>query len=107
MSVKMNIKKGDTVVMLSGTNKGKKGKVLVCMPDEGKVIVEGIAMSTQHKKPRRQGDQGGIIKKETPVYACKVMRVCDKCHKPSRFGTRILDDGKKVRFCKKCNEVID
>ena len=86
----MNIKKGDTVVMLSGKNKGKKGKVLVCMPDEGKVIVEGIAMSTQHKKPRRQGDQGGII---TVSYTHLLKVLCNFYYKSDEIVM------KKSRHC--------
>ena len=107
MNKKLHVKKGDTVVVLSGKNKGKKGKVLFCFPKEGKVIVEGVAMATQHTKPKRQGDAGGIVKQEIPIFASKVMRVCEKCHKPARFGTQVLEDGKKVLYCKKCNEVND
>ncbi len=107
MNNKMHVKKGDTVVVLSGKNKGKKGKVLFCYPKERKVIVEGVAMATQHVKARKQGDASGIVKQEIPVYASKVMRVCDKCHKPARFGTKVLDDGRKVKYCKKCEEVVD
>ena len=98
----MNIKKGDTVVVLSGKDKGKQGKILAVDPKAGKVIVEGINMVSRHQKPRRQGEEGGIIKKEAPLYACKVMRVCPKCGKATRPAHKVLADGKKVRVCKKC-----
>ena len=84
---KMSIKKDDTVVVLSGKDKGKQGKVLEVMPKEGKVVVEKINVVSRHTKPRKQGDQGGIIQKEAPIYACKVQRVCPKCNKPTRPPT--------------------
>ena len=85
---KMSIRKDDMVVVLSGKDKGKQGKVLEVMPKEGKVVVEKINVVSRHTKPRKQGDQGGIIKKEAPIYACKVQRVCPKCDKPTRPPTR-------------------
>ena len=87
----MNIKKNDQVIVLSGKDKGKKGKVLETMPKTGKVIVEGVNVATIHK--------------EIPMYACKVMRVCPKCGKPTRPAYK-LADGKKDRVCKKCGEII-
>ena len=99
---KMSIKKDDLVVVLSGKDKGKQGKVLAVDPKGGKVVVEGINMVSRHTKPRRQGEEGGIIKKEAPMYACKVMRVCPKCGKATRPAHKTLADGKKVRVCKKC-----
>ena len=103
--IKMNIKKDDVVVVLSGKDKGKQGKVLEVMPKERKVVVEKINMVSRHTKPRRQGDQGGIIQKEAPLYACKVQRVCPKCNKPTRIGHKV-EGGKKVRVCKKCGAEI-
>ena len=103
---KMSIKKDDLVVVLSGKDKGKQGKVLEVMPREGKVIVEKINMVSRHTKPRKQGDQGGILKKEAPIYACKVQRVCPKCGKPTRAAHKVQADGKKVRICKKCGAEI-
>ena len=97
----MNIKKNDTVIVLSGKDKGTKGKVLAAMPKENRLIVEGINVATVHQKPRRQGEEGGIIKRETPIYASKVMLVCPKCGKPTRVG-HAFADGKKMRACKKC-----
>ena len=102
---KMSIKKDDLVVVLSGKYKGKQGKVLEVMPKSGKVVVEKINMVSRHTKPRKQGDEGGIIKKEAPLYACKVMRVCPKCDKPTRAASKIVD-GKKVRVCKHCGAEI-
>jgi len=102
----MNIKKGDTVVVLSGKDRGKEGKGLQADPKEGKVIVEGVNVAMKHKKPRKQNEEGGIIKMETPIYACKVMHVCPKCGKPTRAAFKLLEDGKKVRVCKKCGEII-
>ena len=97
----MNIKKGDTVVVLSGKDKGKQGKVLGTVPGSLKVVVEGINMVTCHVKPRKQGEEGGIVKREAAIYASKVQVVCPKCGKNTRVGYE-LKDGKKVRTCKKC-----
>ena len=101
----MSIRKDDTVVVLSGKDKGKQGKILAVDPKGGKVIVEGINMVSRHTKPRRQGEEGGIIQKEAPLYASKVMRVCPKCDKATRPASKIVD-GKKVRICKKCGAEI-
>ena len=101
----MNIKKNDTVIVLSGKDKGKKGKVLEAMPAAGKIVVEGINMASCHVKPKKEGEQGGIIRKEIPLYACKTMLVCPKCGKATRHAVK-LADGKKVRVCKKCGQTI-
>ncbi len=97
---KLHVKTGDTVVVLSGKEKGKKGKILEVSPKERKVIIEGVNMCTKHVKPRRRGEAGGIVKAEAAMYASKVMPVCPKCGKPTRVGHKILEDGKKVRVCK-------
>ena len=102
---KIHVKKGDEVMIISGKDKGKKGKVLEISPSEGKVIVEGRNMVTKHVKPRRQGQLGGIVKAEGAIYACKVMPVCPKCDKPTRVGHKI-DGDKKVRVCKKCGATL-
>ncbi|MBQ4039553.1 MAG: 50S ribosomal protein L24 [Oscillospiraceae bacterium] len=102
----MNIKKDDMVIVLSGSYKGKQGKVLKADPKNGKVVVEGVNVAKHHKKPRKQGEEGGIIKQETPIYVCKVMRVCPKCSNPTKETNKILADGKKVRICKKCGAEI-
>ena len=97
----LKIKKNDTVVVLSGKDKGKQGKVLGTIPSESKVVVEGINMVTCHVKPRRQGEEGGIVKREAAIYANKVQVVCPKCGKATRVAHKI-EDGKKTRICKKC-----
>ena len=97
----MFIRKDDKVVVISGKDKGKEGKVLIADPKAGKVIVQGVSVASKHQKPRKQGEEGGIIKVETPIYACKVMVVCPKCGKPTRVAHK-LDAGKNVRVCKKC-----
>ena len=97
----MKIRKDDKVVVLSGRDKGVEGTVLSADPKSGKVIVEGVLVASVHQKPRRQGEEGGIIKRETPIYASKVMLICPKCGKPTRVGHSFAD-GKKTRACKKC-----
>ena len=101
----MNIRKDDKVVVLSGKDKGKQGKILTADPKAAKVIVEGVNVATKHQKPRKQGEEGGIIKVETPIYASKVQLVCPKCGKATRVGHKIVGD-KKVRVCKKCGAEI-
>ena len=101
----MFVRKDDKVVVLSGRDKGKEGKVLSAMPKEDKVIVEGVSVASKHVKPKKQGDQGGIIKVETPIYASKVMVVCPKCGKPTRVAHKTEGD-KKVRACKKCGAAL-
>ena len=101
----MDIRKDDKVVVLSGKDKGKQGTVLKADPKNGKVVVSGVNVATKHQKPRKQGEEGGIIKVETPIYASKVQLVCPKCGKATRVGHKIAD-GKKVRVCKKCGAEI-
>lgn len=97
----MNIKKGDTVVVLSGKDRGKQGKVLGTVPGDGKVVVEGINMVTCHVKPRKQGETGGIVKREAAIASSKVQVVCPKCNKGTRVAHKI-ENGKSVRVCKHC-----
>ena len=97
----MKIKKNDTVVVLSGKDKGKQGKVLGTVPAERKVVVEGINMVTCHVKPRKQGETGGIVQREAAMYASKVQVVCPKCNKGTRIAHKI-ENGKKTRVCKHC-----
>lgn len=99
---KLHVRKDDTIVVLSGKDKGKQGKVLETSPKESKVIVEGINMVTKHVKPRRQGESGGIVKAEGAMYASKVMVVCPSCGKPTRLAHKVLSDGTRTRCCKKC-----
>jgi large subunit ribosomal protein L24 len=102
----VNVRKGDTVVVLSGKDKGKQGRVMSTLPRAGKVLVEGVNIVSRHLKPRGQTDPGGIRKQEGPIYVCKVMRVCPACKKPTRPGHLLRPDGEKVRVCKKCGEEI-
>ncbi len=98
---KIHVKTGDTVIIISGRERGNKGKVLAVSPSEGKVIIEGRNMVHKHVKPRREGEQGGIVDAESAIYACKTMPVCPKCGKATRIG-HADKNGKKVRICKKC-----
>ena len=101
----LHLKTGDTAVVLSGKEKGKQGKVLSVNPKKGMVVVEGVNMITCHQKPRRQGETGGIVKKEIPLRACKVALFCSKCDKGVRVAYKLVD-GKKVRVCAKCGTEI-
>ncbi|MBQ4289661.1 MAG: 50S ribosomal protein L24 [Clostridia bacterium] len=101
MSNKLHVKKDDTVVVLSGTEAGKRGKIVEVSPKEGKVIVEGINIVSKHVKPRKQGEEGGIVKVEGAMYASKVQLYCSKCGKGVRVRNQVVN-GKKVRVCAKC-----
>ena len=101
----IHVKKGDTVIVVSGNSKGTKGKVLEVSPKERKVIVEGANIVTKHVKPRRQGEVGSIVKVEGALHACKVQLYCSKCGKGVRVGHK-NEKGKTVRVCKKCGETI-
>jgi large subunit ribosomal protein L24 len=103
----MHVKNGDTVIVISGKDKGKKGKVLKVFPKENKVIVEGVNMLTKHKKAQGPTQQGGIIHQEGAIDSSKVMYYCDKDKVGVRTGHKFLENGSKVRVCKKCGEVID
>ena len=100
------IKTGDTVMIITGRDRGNTGKVLAYSHKENKVIVEGINIAQRHTKPRRQGEEGGIISKPIPLKACKVMKICPKCGKPTRPAHKLGADGKKVTVCKKCGAEI-
>jgi large subunit ribosomal protein L24 len=103
----MKIRKNDTVLVIAGKDVGKKGKVRKALPGQNKVLVEGVNMIKRHSRAKRQARQAGIIELEAPVPVSNVMLVCDKCDKPARVGYRVLDDGKKTRFCRSCDEVIE
>ena len=103
---KLNIKTSDTVVVITGEDRKKEGKVLSVNPDTRRIIVQNVNMVTCHVKPRRQGEPGGRIQKESPIHISNVMLVCPKCHKPTRVGHKI-DGEKKFRVCKKCGKKID
>ena len=100
---KVHVKTGDTVIVISGKDKGKKGQVLAVSPKEGKVIVEKVNMVSKHVKPRKMGEAGGIIKAESALYADKVQLICPKCGRPTRVGHMVDEKGKKVRVCKKAD----
>ena len=104
---KMHVRRDDVVVVISGKDRGKRGKILVAEPKVGRIIVEGVNIVTKHKKARAQGEPGGIIHQEAAIYASKVMLYCDSCKKATRRSARILDDGTKVRVCKHCGESFD
>lgn len=103
----MKIRKDDTVVIIAGKDSGKKGKVRRALLNEDRVIVEGLNMIKRHSRARRAARQAGIIELEAPIHVSNVMLVCGKCGKPTRVSFRFLDDGKKVRICNSCREVID
>lgn len=101
---KIHVRKGDSVVVLSGKSRGERGKVIAVSPKEKKLIVEGLNMVTKHVKPRKAGEAGGIVKAEGAMYASKVQLVCPRCQKPTRIAHKMLADGGKERVCKKCGE---
>ena len=103
----MRIKKNDLVRVISGKNKGKEGKILRNIPSKDMIVVEGVNVVSRHVKPSQKNPQAGIIKQEAPIYAAKVMLVCPQCGAATRVGSSFLESGKKVRVCKKCNEIID
>ena len=106
MDKKVHVKTGDTVIVISGKSKGKKGKVMAVSPKEGKVIVERVNMVKKHVKPRKMGEPGGIINAEGAMYASKVQIVCPRCGKPTRVGHKLYEDGTKGRICRKCGESL-
>jgi large subunit ribosomal protein L24 len=101
------IKKNDKVIVLSGKEKGKIGAVLRVDSEKGRVVVEKINMVKRHTRPGGKTAQGGIVEKEAPMHISNLMLVCNKCAEPSRIVKRILEDGSKVRVCKKCGELLD
>jgi large subunit ribosomal protein L24 len=107
MASKVHVKRGDTVLVITGKNSGKKGKVLTVFPSKQRVIVEGVNIVKRHTKPTQQMPQGGIIEKEAAISSSNVMLFCNKCNNPTRIAHKFLDNGKKVRVCKKCGEVLD
>lgn len=102
-----HLKKNDTVKVIAGKEKGKTGKIVSVLTKKERVVVEKVNFIKRHMKPRGAATQGGIIEKEGPIHISNVMIVCPKCDSPVRVGYKILEDGKKVRSCKKCEEVID
>jgi large subunit ribosomal protein L24 len=104
---KIHVRKGDTVVVLSGKEAGRKGKVARTLPTSGRVVIEGVNMVKKHTRPKQGGVQGGIVSQEAPLHGAKVMLVCNRCGRPTRSLAKTLKDGKVVRSCRKCGEVLD
>jgi len=102
----MKVVKNDNVLVISGNDKGKKGKVLKVFPKANRVIVEGVNFIHRHTRPTQKNQQGGIVEKEAPIEASNLMVVCPKCDTPSRMGNKILNDGRKVRVCRNCTEML-
>jgi large subunit ribosomal protein L24 len=103
----MKIKKNDTVLVISGKDRGKKGKVRFAYPDKDRLIIEGVNLIKKHMKAIKDVRQAGIIEREAPIKSSNVMLLCNKCNHPTRVGARILQDGSKARICQVCHEVID
>ena len=103
----LGIKKNDTVQVITGDEKGKTGRVIAIQKDKNRVLVERLNMIKKHMKPNKNQTQGGIIEKEAPIHRSNVMLLCSKCNKPTRVNHNILENGKKIRVCKKCGEVIE
>jgi large subunit ribosomal protein L24 len=103
----MKIRKNDTVIIIAGKDRGKRGKVRLALPDKDRVVIEGLNMIKRHSRARKAARQAGIIELEAPIHVSNVMLVCEKCGTPTRVSFRSLADGKKVRICNSCQEVID
>lgn len=105
--VKIHVKKGDLVMVITGKNAGKKGKVLEVLPKEGRLVVEGVNIVKRHTRPNQKMPQGGIVEKEPPIASSNVMIFCSKCNSPRRINKEIMANGKKIRVCNKCGEAFD
>ncbi len=103
----MKIRKNDTVLVIAGKDKSKKGKVRFAYPKDERVLIEGVNFIKTHSRAGGQVRQRGIIEREVPIHASNVMLLCDKCNRPARVGFRFLEDGRKVRICRSCGEAID
>ena len=103
----MKIRKDDTVLVIAGKDKGKKGKVRFAYPKDERLVVEGINFIKKHARATRGVRQAGIIEQEAPMRISNVMLLCSRCNRPTRVGSRFLEDGRKVRICRSCHEVID
>ncbi len=102
------IKKNDNVIILAGRDRGKRGRVLSVVPDKGRVVVEGVNVVKRHTKPNPQRNiKGGVVEREAALAVANVQLVCPECGNPSRVGRRLLDDGRRVRYCVKCKGVVD
>ena len=106
-TIKYKVKKNDQVMIINGKERGKTGRIMKVDLSKGRVLIEKLNMVKRHAKPSQKHKQGGIVEKEAPLAVSNVMLICDKCKGPVRVGRKVLDDGKKVRYCKKCGEVLD
>ena len=104
--MKMKIKKGDTVLIIKGKDRGKSGKVIKALPKENRIIIEGLNLVKKHVKPKRAGEKGEIVEIPVPLYISKVKLICPSCKKPTKVGYKFVNDTKK-RYCKKCKNLID
>lgn len=108
MAVVLPIRKNDNVVVVAGRDRGKRGRVLRVIPDKTRVVVEGVNFVKRHTRPNPQRNiKGGIVEREASLHVSNVKLVCPECSEPTRTGRRLLDDGRRVRFCLKCNGVVD
>ncbi len=103
----MQVRKNDTVLVIVGKDRGKKGKVRQALPKESRVVIEGVNVVKRHMRARGATRQAGIIEREAPIHVSNVMLLCTKCNRPTRIGFRFLEDGSKVRICRRCKEVIE
>lgn len=103
----VHVRSGDQVLVIAGKDKGKKGKVVRVLPDKGRVVVEGVNIVKKHRRPTRNVMQGGILEEAAPIDASNVMLVCRSCGAPARTGAKFLEDGRKVKVCRRCGEVVD
>jgi large subunit ribosomal protein L24 len=102
-----HVRKGDTVAVIAGRERGKRGKVLRVLPDEGRVLIEKVNMVKKHQRPTQKLRQGGIIEREGALALANVLLVCGRCDRPARTGIKVLGDERRVRVCKRCGEPID
>ena len=107
MQPKVHVKKGDTVLVIAGRDRGKKGKVLRVFPAKNSVLVEGVDLVKRHMRPTPELQQGGIFSREAPLNASNVQLVCNRCHEAARTGKKLLADGRSVRYCRRCGETLD
>ncbi|PYM97680.1 MAG: 50S ribosomal protein L24 [Candidatus Rokuibacteriota bacterium] len=107
MATSVHVRKGDTVAVITGRERGKRGKVLRVSPEKGRVLVEHVNMVKKHQRPTQKLRQGGIIEREGAMALSNVLLVCSRCDKASRTGIKLLADGRKVRMCKRCGEAVD
>lgn len=103
----MKIRKNDNVMVIAGKDRGKRGRVRFVYPKKEQVLVEGVNFIKMHSRARAQVRQAGIIEREAPIHISNVMLICDRCHRPVRVGAKVLEDGRKVRTCHSCGEVVD